>query len=99
MGITFLFSCTKTETQTATITPEASKPTTPTAPDTVLVGKINQTPVFQFQGFNYGLWGKVFTKNRLKEVKNRGKTGVSGVEGVENKKSLHSTSKQALNEI
>ena len=45
----FFMSCSKTETKTTTTTP-----ITPTAPsialDTVLAGKINQTPVFQFQG-------------------------------------------------
>ncbi|MFM1928767.1 MAG: hypothetical protein RL387_95 [Bacteroidota bacterium] len=63
--VVILSSCTKTETSdpappSVVVTP--TTPTTPTvptiAPDTVLAAKINQAPVFQFQGFNYGLWGK-----------------------------------------
>jgi hypothetical protein len=73
VGIIFLFSCTKTETQTATTTPVASTPITPTAPsiapDTVLAGKINQNPVFQFQGFNYGLWGKDWASTKYPNSK------------------------------
>jgi hypothetical protein len=74
LGVLFVFACSKTESSKSNqVVVNPSTPTSPVVPaippDTILAAKINQSPVFQFQGFNYGLWGKDWASTKYPNSK------------------------------